>query len=556
MGLQSGCHRSYAALWLLIALWLSGATPDVGDAQELSTEVFPSEDELLQALYTGEIGYTHYVILREIAQHGLDSTNSFLLDEIPNLAWFQTDSLAIRGVLQTDQKLPFTKARRESTGKIGTVIYRHYQMLQEEDQSRYRLSANLRLADNWQSSFKIHREYTGNERLVSRVISYDGRTGFLRKLKVGSYVARLGLGTVFGYRGKLFDYSGRLDGETLLFPDFGGFNGVYARATTGSLQYQGLGSYSRDSSHSLLSVGVMASDNCGRFRPGLILGVNRLSHRFNRGSLWDLKAGLHSHLEYNGGYNGSELTAQTGANRFAVALLTEGRHRFELAEIRYAGWVYGDRFLDLTSGSKAGGISHYTDLEEVDFRFNGRRAGQEGLLFKTIVQLANDWKLSNGVILAVRNSDTVNIELLSSVSRRLTPSVTTRLDYLARERKRCGLDGAARDRDQRARLECRIKSGNLSIRTYIAYTVDRAEGDYVALFGALKCQVSGFGKVEVWSNLGRIRDGDVEYWYMYLRNEQVLSNNLFFAVKLADTFRGDRYDKNEPVVSFELRARI
>ena len=95
-------------LAVLTALALVAATGG-GDlhAQDLSTEIFPSEDELYQALLTGELSYRQYLILQEISQHGLDSSNIHLLDQIPNLSFFGIDTLSLRTSLEDEQQTPF-----------------------------------------------------------------------------------------------------------------------------------------------------------------------------------------------------------------------------------------------------------------------------------------------------------------------------------------------------------------------------------------------------------------------------------------------------------------
>ena len=97
-----------AALATLFSLVVASAT-----AQELSTEVFPSEDELLEALHLGDISYDQYVLLREVARLGIDSASAHLLDEITNLSSFRRDRYSVRG-LEQEQRRPFERHPRET----------------------------------------------------------------------------------------------------------------------------------------------------------------------------------------------------------------------------------------------------------------------------------------------------------------------------------------------------------------------------------------------------------------------------------------------------------
>ena len=551
----SGRNRPIPVLLILLVGCLTVLLTSGSRAQELSTYVFPSEDELLQALTAGEISYTQFVILSEIAYMGLDSDNAYLLDEIPNLDYFQTDSLRIPVALRTDQKRPFEKDPIKDYLK-GSINYQYYQSLREEARGRYRIGVLLRPSRKWHTSFKVHGEYSGSERVASRSVAYTSRSGFLRKLILGNFTARLGKGSVIGYRGKLLEFSKQLDNESVMYPDYGGFNGLYATARTGPFELQGMGSYNRDSTYSALTVAGSASLRRGPFRPGLVLGINRLENRQNWHGFEDFKGAVGAEYNYKLGYSSLELTGQAGDGGGSAALVLEGRHRFEAAETRYAGWAYGDSFVDLSGGSKVGNLSRKIELEEVGFEFSSRRAGQEGLLFKTVVVPAESWAVTNSALLASLNADTTRVELLSSVSRDLSPSISIRGDYLVRRKKTVSTDGIRHDDYRRTRLEVRIKSSQLSVRSYIAYAEnDIAEG-YFSLFGSLRLTTTSAGSIEFWSNLGRWRKGVVEYWYLYLRHELDVSETVVMVTKLSNAYRRDGSHRNDPVLSLELRVHL
>ena len=157
--------------------------------------------------------------------------------------------------------------------RYGSVVYRYYQSLDEQETARYRLSSNLHLFRHWAASFRIHREYGKSERLVSRRVRYESQQGVLRELSLGSFTTRFGLGTVLGYRGKLLDLSEKLSGENLLYPDQGGFNGISARMRVSAFHIQAVGSYKRDSLHSTATVGGMIGWGSGNFRPAVIFAA-------------------------------------------------------------------------------------------------------------------------------------------------------------------------------------------------------------------------------------------------------------------------------------------
>jgi hypothetical protein len=413
----------------------------------------------------------------------------------------------------------------------------------------------VHLSGEWRTSFRVHREYSGNERLTARSLVYRSRTGLLRKLTVGNFTARMGMGSVIGYRGKLFDYSDRLNVESLTYPDYGGFNGVHAVASSGPFEWQGVGSYTRDDRHALWTVASSVFYRRGMFRPGLVLSMNRLTRRESVAKAEDFKAAINADYRYRNGYSSFELTGQTGQGRSSTAIVAEGRHRFEAAEIRYAVWAYGEAFLDLSGGSKAGNLSRKIELKDVDFSVTSRRSGQEGLLMKTVVVPSEGWTLTNSTVYSALNADTTRIELLASVGRDLSSSVSFRGDYLVRRKKTVGDNGIRYDDHRRTRLEVRLKSSHLRVRSYIAYAENDSDEGYFSFFSSARLVTTLLGSIEVWSNLGRIRKGVVEYWYFFVEHELDVSETVAMGTKLSNAYRYRGTSQNDPVLSLELRVR-
>jgi hypothetical protein len=59
--------------------------PGALSAQDISTAVYPSEDEILRAFEQGRLDIERALRLQELVQYGMSAGTLFLLDEIPNL---------------------------------------------------------------------------------------------------------------------------------------------------------------------------------------------------------------------------------------------------------------------------------------------------------------------------------------------------------------------------------------------------------------------------------------------------------------------------------------
>ncbi|MFQ6007646.1 MAG: hypothetical protein ACE5K8_01715 [Candidatus Zixiibacteriota bacterium] len=536
-----------------LTLWLVS----ISLAQELSTEVFPSEDELLEALRLSEIDIYQFLILQEIILHGIDSASSHLLDEIPNLAFFVTQPQSPTTSLETEQTTPFAKPDVKIKTVGGTFRHQFYQELEQQEQSRYRTTCHLNFRNNLEAAFKLHREFSGRERFVSRRFSYHNDHGKLHKVTLGNFSARLGLGTVFGYRGKLLGFSDRIGKESLLFPDYGGYNGVFSQLNLNQVEVKMLSSVNRDSSHMLISTGGMVSWKAAPFEPAVIAGVNHLKNRSSGKNLNDFKYGLYSMYRYSTGYLSLEFSAQAGDRSSWGAVVAEGRHLFGLAEIKYAAWIYNDNYLDLSGGSKAGNLRHQITLDDVDLTFSDKRSGQEGGMLKSIVQLNEKLQWVNSLTYAGRNKDTLDFQFLSALINKINLSFEFRLDYLNKTKRR--ISTVQRDlMEQRTRLEARFKAGDLFARSYIAYNTENGRSDDVAFFLNVRYRLVHGGLVEIWSNLAHfdLEDTAIDYWYMYVRNEQPLFPGMTAAIKMSHRYDRNAGEKHYTVISLEVNTTL
>jgi hypothetical protein len=527
-------------------------------ALEPSTSVFPSEDEALEARIRGEINSYQYGVLQEIIQHGVDTAAAHLFDEIPNLAYFLSPVKSLATSLQVEQTKPFVKPSFRPGKTTGTVSYIYYQELEQDERARYRTAAHLYFSEHLQAAFRLHREYTGRERIVSRWLSYRNRQGALQEVTLGNFTARMGLGGIFGYRGKLLAFSDRIDEESLLFPDYGGYNGVHVRARWRRLDIEALTSVTRDDRFTLVSAGGMMALEASPLRSAVIIGVNRLKNRDSGERIRDFKYALQSLYRYQAGYFSFELTGQAGERASWGAALAEGKHRFDRAEINYAVWWYDDDYLDLSGGGKAGSLYRTVTVDRVGFTFSDKRSGQEGGMLKSIVLMSPHVEMVNSAIFSRRTRDTLDFRFLSGLVGNVSRRLEVRLDYWRRIKRR-RLSSQERDVvEQRTRLEGRINTGDLSVRTYIAYNTKSGNRDNVSLFLHVRYRHADDGMVEVWSNLARLDmdKGAIDYWYVYVRNQQRLFPHVTAAVKLSHRYNRDAGEKHYTVVSLEVNTSL
>jgi len=524
-------------------------------SQELSTEVYPSEDELYLALVAGDIDYHRFLILSEAIRSGIDFSNRHLFEDVPNLSYFLDDTASLSTYLEREQEAGFTRPSLGNVGGVhGELRYRHFQYLEEGSQSQYRLSGSFRLAD-WRASLNVRRDDDGVDRVSGRHIAYRG-DGFMRELRFGSFTRRLGLGTAFGYRGLLLGSPARLDPESFLFPDYGGFNGVYIGLQRGTTRLQVLASVNRDPDHSLVSLAGMVAGDLGFLHPGVILGVNRLRNRHTASSRNDVKIAPTARYSYHGGYSSAEVCFQSGDRIAFGGVLVEGRHRFATAQVKYAAWRYGDKYLDLSGGGKTGASRRYHYPEDVEFEFSEKRSGHRGGMIKTIILMSPRTQLVSSLVYSGQHRDSSDLQLLSGLLQQIHPEFFVRFDHLVKTRRRLGSDTEPVVTSHRSRLEVRFTTGQAVVRGYIAYNTKSGRTDYLSAFVRLDYAATAVGKLQLWSNLARVdgRSGTVEYWYLFLRNEQPIWDDVTLAVKMSRTYDRDASERHRTALSLEVRA--
>ncbi len=154
-------------------------------AQDLSTVILPSEDEIIQARRSGDITYQQYIILLEIAAHGIDSTNIHLLDEIPNLSFFSPDTNTLSSNLEKEQESSFTTGTpptKQAPGILsGKVQHTYCRYTDENGNFKFHSKLGLRYHERFSADMNVRRDYSSYERVTSRTFAYRNRRGPVKR---------------------------------------------------------------------------------------------------------------------------------------------------------------------------------------------------------------------------------------------------------------------------------------------------------------------------------------------------------------------------------------
>jgi hypothetical protein len=170
--------------------------------------------------------------------------------------------------------------------------------------------------------------------------------------------------------------------------------------------------------------------------------------------------------------------------------------------------------------------------------------------------LADRLRLENSLLYAGLNRDTSSTQLSAALVRRFACGMLIQVDYLSRSLRLASMAGTNETVERRARLEIRFTSGNTSVRSYIAHNAKRNHDDYVSLFVNVKLTTRKLGSMEVWSNLSRLTGRRIDYWYVFVRNEQHLSDRVHMITKLGNAFQRGSADESRLILSMEFVASL
>jgi hypothetical protein len=106
------------------------------------------------------------------------------------------------------------------------------------------------------------------------------------------------------------------------------------------------------------------------------------------------------------------------------------------------------------------------------------------------------------------------------------------------------------------RLELRYRTKRISFQGYVAHTSSIARGDYVSLFASAKKKLGSGAEIEAWSNLGRLKKGEIDYWYGYLRVAQPVLPSITLAAKFCHRYERKTTQPHETALSLEVVAEL
>lgn len=540
---------------LIVLMLLALTIPKTASADRLGEDVYPSDIELYEAYLLGDIEYETYLKLKDLYQVGIDSTDLYLIEEIPNISYFRNNYVDQYTAADSEKITPYLEPEPdgEPSRIQGSVRWIRYQKLEQNGDYENRLNFNTYYGENWKFALRSREEFDGRKEILSRFLEYRSPYGGIRKFIVGNYTARFGLGLNVGYRGKLFNKDEITTEETGLFPDYGGYNGLYIEGGERNQGARGMFHIDQDSTHRVQAAGVDLMREFGRFRSEFILVGARLEKRVSEKDLTHYQFGTMLGYRTSDFDIAFEITMPKGSRNFIPAFVTEAEYDLPPVNLQISGWRYADDFRNLFGGSRAGEIYRSYEIEEVDLTISDRRIGQSGFLIRN--KLGIDRENNFTFALSRYGHDDYNntVEMMAGYDLKTDHGRTYRLYYEYDRHK----EGVTAETSQKVRAELRQRNGIFSIRSYLGYRRDRSRNDYLSGFSRFGIRSERFGRIDLWLNLSRfnLESGRIDYFYGYVKESVTVTEYMNFSVKVTYRYNRDYNDREDITAALETELR-
>jgi hypothetical protein len=521
--------------------------------QNISSDVYPSDEEIYEAYLRGDIDYHTYQRLTEIYESGIDSASMYLLEEIPNVNYFSDIYKKDLSGLEKEQTEPFEiKSEKRTRQYSGLFGFRRFQYLEEDDKGKDQYYLDMTFPSHWRFQGRMKGDYTGHRVWASRAMKYANEHGTLKRVAIGNFTTRFGLGLTVGYRGSLLSKGYDESEDSYLYPYFGGFNGLYVEGGRKSDAIKVMVHNDQNSTHRFRAAALDLMKRFGHFRFEGIYLSSQIINRFN-----DTKYSLHqwgSFLQYkNEALSASvEVAFPDNTKETIPAAIMETRYDIEQVDLRLSAWKYSADYLNFAGGGRSG--LHYNEIiiDTAEFEFSDRRNNQKGFLVKGFSKLEN--KANYEISFSQYGADKYqrSSRVATAMETPIAGFAFLKVDYKYSEDLEKGQILSV----HKARLEFLYRPNNIYWRSYIGYNIDKENHDYCSVFTRFSAKMRSFGKTEFWLNFDKINSkaGRIDYWYGYIRESIKPSKNLELGIKYS--YRYNREYDDKTATTFLLDAEL
>ena len=364
-------------------------------AQLISSEIYETEEDLLEGLQLGYLTLDQYLELLDMIRSKLypasdDADRLFFVPDVSSLDVLQVKAKN-QGV-DLSQKVGSFLAEEKKKSRLpfsGRLVWKLYQELAEEGDAENYLLCQVtngrrmiwHIEADQQANSSQAALTSGDLRVRKRSLKFL-LPEYSSEVVLGNFDKRIGLGLNVGYH-PLIGYSTRSDfkpEDSFLYPALGRYNGIYGESKLKSFTMVAF--YSRNKRQEIenrISAFDLSFRKIGR-RVCLCFSEGELKNIKSRRTLTDDCKSLHFNFKLKPVTLSGEYALLPGKKSgLAIELYSSRKsYSFDLS-----WWRYEDDFIHPHGGGISNPDYESVYLDEIDYTYSSRQAGERGVFFKS-----------------------------------------------------------------------------------------------------------------------------------------------------------------------------
>jgi hypothetical protein len=372
---------AYSLVFLALLLNLSL------QAQEISSEIYETEEDLREGLESGALTLDQYLELLDLIQAKIEPNSEeadklFFVPGVSTGDVSQIQSNEEKDVLLNQTTSPFlSDSERRKPGLSGKLVWRFHEEFQGSEETDSYLRLEVADKGNFIWRMDADKEADQDIRIRKRSLTFL-HPRYSTQAIVGNFDTRIGLGLNVGYHPR-FGYSSSFDlkaKDSFLYPTLGRYNGIYAESKIDFFSF--LAFYSRNKQEKIEDeIAAFDLNFLARgFKLGLCVSEGKLRNVENKGAFKDDCRSLHfdwklKSIRLSGEY---ALLSNRKSGRALDFYSRRKPYRVE-----FSWWSYDEGFVHPFGGGLSNPDYETRYLEEIDYDYRSRQAGERGIFFKS-----------------------------------------------------------------------------------------------------------------------------------------------------------------------------
>ncbi len=356
-------------------------------AQEISSDIYETEEDLREGLESGALTLDQYLELLDLIQGKVGPTSEevdklFFVPGVSTGDVSQIETKEEKDVLLNQRTDSFLgESQDRGFGLSGKLVWRFYEELQGSEETDSYLRLEIADKGNFVWRMDADKETDQDLRIRKRSLTFF-HPRYSTEVTVGNFDKRIGLGLNVGYHPR-FGYSSSTDlksKDSFLYPTLGRYNGIYAESQIDFLSFVAFYSKNKQEKIEDQITAFDLSFVTSRVKAGVCFSEGELKNIENKGSFKDDCRSLHfdwrlKSIKLSGEY---ALLSDKKSGRALDFHSWRKPYRVE-----FSWWSYDDGFVHPFGGGLSNPDYETRYLEEIDYDYRSRQAGERGIFFKS-----------------------------------------------------------------------------------------------------------------------------------------------------------------------------